>query len=293
MCYNHFAVGEHTDQVDIRPSPIAGKWYPAQPQALRGSIEAWLQEAQIEPLGGQPVGVIVPHAGHRYSGPVAAHAFAHLKNMEPEVVAVLSPLHSPVAEGIITSGHTAYRTPLGPIEVQQDLLQEVENELGERRGNRLVRLRRDQEHALEIELPFLQVALKKPFRLLPFMLRDQSEATARSLGEALAKTLQGQNALIVGSSDLSHFYPQKVAEQLDSEMLRRVEAFDPHAVLEAEFEGAGFACGRGAIAATLWAARGLGADMVRVVAYATSGDVTHDFESVVGYGAAVIARRDS
>jgi hypothetical protein len=124
------------------------------------------------------------------------------------------------------------------------------------------------------------------------MLRDQSEGTARSLGEALAESLRGQKALIVGSSDLSHFYPQKVAEQLDAEMLRRVEAFDPHAVLTAESEGVGFACGRGAVAATLWAARALGADTVQVVDYATSGDVTHDFDSVVGYGAAVIARHE-
>jgi AmmeMemoRadiSam system protein B len=259
---------------------------------LRASIEAWLQEARIEPLQGQPVGVIVPHAGHRYSGSVAAHAFAYLKDAEAEVVAVLSPLHSPVAEGIATSGHAAYRTPLGPIEVDQNLLQEVEREISERRGIRLVRLYADQEHALEIELPFLQVVLTKPFRLLPFMLRDQSEGTARSLGEALAESLRGQKALIVGSSDLSHFYPQKVAEQLDAEMLRRVEAFDPHAVLTAESEGVGFACGRGAVAATLWAARALGADTVQVVDYATSGDVTHDFDSVVGYGAAVIARHE-
>ena len=283
-------MGEHTEQIDVRPSPIAGKWYPAQPRVLRASIEAWLQEVQRQPIGGQPVGLIVPHAGHRYSGPVAAHAFAQLEGQEPGLIAVLSPLHAPVVDRIATSDHQAYHTPLGSIEVDRELLQQVESELREQSGIEMVRLREDQEHALEIELPFLQVVLKKAFRLLPIMLRDQSAGTAQSLAEVLAELLPRQDILIVASSDLSHFHPQEVANRLDREMLRRVEAFDPQGVLEAERHGVGFACGRGAIAAALWTAQALGADRVRVVDYATSGDVTRDYDSVVGYGAAVITR---
>jgi AmmeMemoRadiSam system protein B len=257
---------------------------------LSETIEMWLRDAQVEPLEGQPVGVVVPHAGHRYSGPVAAHAFAHLRGLEPEIVAAISPLHSPITGKVTTTAHDAYYTPLGSIGVEQDLLQQVETELQERDGIRIIRLREDTEHSLEIELPFLQVVLEKPFNLLPIMLRDQSQSTARALGEALAKTLNKREVLLVASSDLSHFYPQDVAKRLDGEMLRRVEAFDPPGVLEAETDGVGFACGRGAIAATLWAAQSLGADKARVVHYATSGDVTLDYDSVVGYGAAVITR---
>jgi len=293
VCYNQSAVGDHVDQTDIRPSPIAGRWYPAQPDVLRGSIEAWLQDIQTEQMEGQPVGVIVPHAGHRYSGSVAAHAFAHLRDQEPELVAVLSPLHSPVAETIATTAHQSYRTPLGTIEVDHDLLRQVEEQFLTRQGSKFVCLREDQEHALEIELPFLQVALKKPFKLLPIMLRDQGRSTARNLADALQATLQTTRVILVASSDLSHFYPQEVAERLDGEMLRRVESFDPQGVLEAELQGVGFACGRGAIAATLWTAEALGADKVRVVDYATSGDITQDFDSVVGYGAALITRSAS
>lgn len=283
-------MGEHVDRTDIRPSPIAGTWYPAQPQVLRKSIESWLHEVRTAPLDGQPLGVIVPHAGHRYSGRVAAHAFAHLKDLQPNVVAVISPLHTPVADKIATTAHQAYSTPLGPIEVDQGVLKQVEEEL-QRRGNiELVRLRQDQEHALEIELPFLQVVLKEPFKLLPLMLRDQSQTTARQVGRALSNALRSQTALIVASSDLSHFYSQDVAKQLDGVMLQRIEAFDPHGVLEAEAQGVGFACGRGAIAAALWAADDLGADRARAVKYATSGDVTRDFDSVVGYGSAIITR---
>ncbi len=102
--------------------------------------------------------------------------------------------------------------------------------------------------------------------------------------------MSGRNAVLVASSDLSHFYPQPLAERLDGEMLRRVAAFDPDAVLQAEDEGKGFACGRGALAAVLWAARELGANRRASLRYATSGDVTGDYSQVVGYGAAVFLK---
>jgi hypothetical protein len=144
---------------------------------------------------------------------------------------------------------------------------------------------------LEIELPFLQRCLASPFRLLPIMLRDQSATVAQAVGRALSEVLRdGPALLIVGSSDLSHFHPASTARALDGEMLARLESFDPEALLRAEDEGIGFACGKGALAAVLWAARDLGADVVRVLDYATSGDITGDDESVVGYGAAAIYR---
>jgi AmmeMemoRadiSam system protein B len=146
------------------------------------------------------------------------------------------------------------------------------------------------EHSLEIELPFLQRCLAGPFRLLPIMLRDQSASVAQAVGRALAEVLRDRSALLVGSSDLSHFYPATTARRLDGEILARLEAFDPEALLRAEEEGVGFACGKGALAAVLWAAGDLGADVVRVLDYANSGDLTGDDDAVVGYGAAAIYR---
>jgi hypothetical protein len=221
---------------------------------------------------------------------VAGYAFSALLGLEPEVVAVLSPMHHPYFQALLTSGHQAYQTPLGIIPIDQKTLNNLNQQLNLELGYPLAPIRNDEEHSLEIELPFLQRILKKPFRLLPVMVRDVSEKVVRTLGIALAKTLAGQNALLVASTDLSHFYDQKEANLLDREMLRRLESFDPLAVLRAEDEGKGFACGRGAVAAVLWAARELGADQVKVLHYATSGDVTGDFSQVVGYGAAVILR---
>jgi hypothetical protein len=143
---------------------------------------------------------------------------------------------------------------------------------------------------LEIELPFLQRVLPDPFLLLPVMVHDSRDKVAQILGQALAEVLKNRSGLLVASTDLSHFYSQRLAEALDAEMLRQVEAFDPSGVLRVEEEGKGFACGRGALASVLWAAKYLRANQVQILHHATSGDATGDFNQVVGYAAAVITR---
>jgi AmmeMemoRadiSam system protein B len=273
--------------MDIRPSPIAGKWYPAHPERLARDIDRYLADARPCLPPGSVVGIVAPHAGLRYSGPVAAWAYACVRGLHPEVVAVVGPLHDDAPAGLLTSAHDAYATPLGPTPIDRAAVGRLDAALRERLGEGLAAQRGDAEHAIEIELPFLQRVLGE-FRLLPVMVRDQRPATTEALGRALAATLRGRPALLVASSDLSHYRPQRVAERLDAELLRRVAALDPPGVLSAEDEGAGYACGAGALAATLWAARELGADQVDVLRYATSGDVTGDYGAVVGYGAAVI-----
>jgi AmmeMemoRadiSam system protein B len=275
---------------DLRPSPIAGTWYPGNPDILTESVDSQLQASIVARPPGEVIAVVAPHAGHRYSGQVAAHAFRCLAGSHPEVVAVVSPLHQPYPGRILTSAHEAYATPLGAIPVDRNLVDRVAEELARQGGYRLETIARDQEHSLEIELPFLQRTLASPFRLLPIMLRDQSKAVAHALGRSLAAVLRDRSAVFVASSDLSHFYPDEIARRLDTELLARVESLAPDRVLEAEEEGVGFACGRGAIASVMWAAMELGADRAQVLAYANSGDVTGDTDSVVGYGAVVIYR---
>jgi AmmeMemoRadiSam system protein B len=241
----------------------------------------------VQPPSDKLWGVIAPHAGYYYSGPVAAYAFKCLRDLQPDLIAVVSPLHYSHPAPLLTTAHDAYETPLGTIEVDTSVVNELSRVLQKRLGDGLTPLYRDREHSLEIELPFLQFTLGK-FRLLPVMIRDQRSFVAKVLGQALAETLAGQSVLLIASSDLSHFYPQSRACRLDREVLRRLEAFDPQGVMDAEEEGSGFACGRGAMAAVLWASKQLGADRVSVLHHATSGDVSGDFDSVVGYGAAII-----
>ncbi len=274
---------------EVRPSPIAGTWYTGDRERLRRQMEGYLDAARIPALPGEVMGVIAPHAGHRYSGRTAGHAFAAVRGAGPGLVAVVSPMHAPYPGSVLTSAHRAYGTPLGPVWLDEEALSEFEAGLAAD-GVDLVRVANDSEHSLEIELPFLQVALSSQFKLLPLMLRSQSPLVARRVGHALAGVLGKRSFLLVASTDLSHFYPARAAELLDEEMLRRIRAFEPDALFEAEREGKGFACGVAAVAAVLWAARELGAGQVEILHHSTSGDETGDFSSVVGYGAAAILK---
>ena len=277
----------HTVSV-IRPSAIAGTWYEGQPKRLAESVDSYLERAKIEKIAGKVIGLVAPHAGHRYSGPVAGYAFAAARGLTPSLVAVISPMHHPYPYPLITSAHTFYHTPLGNIPIARPMLDDLSARLEVQLGYGLTPVANDPEHALEIELPFLQRALSAPFSLIPLMLRQQDAHTARTLGETLAEILRGQDCLLVASTDLSHFYDQATAKQLDAAMLTAAESFDPNLLFEVERKGKGEACGIGALAATLWAAKALGADAVKILNYATSGDVSGDYERVVGYGAGVM-----
>ncbi len=275
---------------NLRPSPIAGTWYEGRPEALKREIDSYLDNAKLPKLPGEVVAVIVPHAGHRYSGAVAGYAFATLRGRTPELVAVISPMHHPYPQPLITSSHDAYSTPLGTIPIDKSGIEELDAALQVDLGLGLSAIPRDPEHSLEIELPFLQRALASDFKLLPVMVRAQDPRISQGLGKALASVLRDKNYALVASTDLSHFYDQETANKLDREMLRQIEAFSPEGVFEAEHTGKGFACGHAAVAAVLWASKELGADKVKLLHYATSGDVSGDYSGVVGYGAAAVLK---
>lgn len=278
-------------QLDIRPSPLAGRWYPAHPDRLAQSVDRYIHNAQLPSLDGEVVGVIAPHAGHQYSGPVAGYAFAALSGLKPSLVAIVSPMHRPFYHPIVVSGHQAYETPLGVVEIDQDAVKELVQIADVEYNISISSVRYDEEHSLEIEIPFLQRVLPPEFKIIPLMVRDLSPSILQKLGKALGAVIGRRGGILVASTDLSHFYPQNLARQFDEEILMRMERFDPLYFLQAEEEGKGFACGRAAVATVMWAAKELGANRVKVLHYATSGDITGDFMQVVGYGAAVILRQ--
>jgi AmmeMemoRadiSam system protein B len=269
--------------LDVRPSPIAGQWYSSAPDRLREQVQSLLDAAEVEPLDGHLVALVAPHAGHRYSGGVAAHAYRLVQDAGYDVVAIVAPNHritdySPY----LTTSHAAYWTPLGEVPLALELVAALDARLG------LRRVQRDAEHSLEIQLPFLQVALPDGFQLLPVMLNEQSRETCYALGEALADLLAGRNALLVASTDLSHFYDAETAARLDGTVTEQIAAFDPAGLLDVLDSGKGQACGGGPTAAVMLAARAVGANRARMLRYATSGDVTGDYHSVVGYAAAAL-----
>jgi MEMO1 family protein len=267
----------------VRESAIAGTWYPGRRDELEALVAKYLAEAPSPILDGELVGLIAPHAGYAYSGIVAAHAYRLLDNRHFDIVAVISPSHRYYGGNLLVSSKGYYRTPLGLVEVAHDLVRDIGSQV------RLEPVEREDEHSLEIQLPFLQHQLGS-FRLLPIMLQDQTFGLASRLGRALAATLAGKHALLVASTDLSHFHTYDRAVALDRVALADMARFDPEGLDRDVAAHATEACGYGAVSAVLVAARAAGADKVTVLKYANSGDVTGERNRVVGYGAAAITR---
>jgi AmmeMemoRadiSam system protein B len=276
--------------LNVRPSPLAGRWYESDPAILAHSVDSYLDSAQLPELDGEVIAVIAPHAGHIYSGPVAGYAFAALRGRSPDLVAVIGPMHHPYYEPLITAAHDAYSTPLGEMPVDKDALHQLDGLLRSELNFGLSPVENDPEHSLEIELPFLQRVFSSEWKLLPVMVRVREASISERFGKALAKVLRDKNFVLVGSTDLSHFYNQQTALVYDRSMLNQIESFNPDGAFDLERAGKGFACGLGAFTSVMWAARELGADKVKILHHATSGDVTGDYSSVVGYGAAAILK---
>ena len=276
--------------LNVRPSPLAGRWYDGNPDQLARSVDGYMDAVQLPDWEGEVIAVVAPHAGHIYSGPVAGYAFAALRGRSPDLVAIIAPMHHPYYEPLITTAHDAYSTPLGEIPVDKDALHELDALLKSELMFGLSQVENDPEHSLEIELPFLQRALVSDWKLLPVMVRVREASISERFGKTLARVLHDKNFVLVASTDLSHFYDQQTALVYDRSMLHQIESFNPDGAFDVERAGKGFACGLGALTAVMWAARELGADKVKVLRHATSGDVTGDYSSVVGYGAAVMLK---
>ncbi len=246
---------------EVRPSPIAGRWYEGDPVLLASQVDGYLDQAELPELKGQVLAVIAPHAGHIYSGRTAGFAFRAVRGNSFPLVVIFSPLHGFHFEPLLTSAHKAYATPLGTVPIDDEAVSALEAALKKDAGLNLARIAYDQEHSLEIELPFLQRALKGEFKLLPVMVRSQEPQVARQLGLAAAEILKGKSCLLVASTDLSHFYDERSAKQFDAEMLQQFEAFSPDGIYQVDEAGKGFACGMAAVAAVFWAARALGGEV--------------------------------
>ena len=274
---------------DARPSPIAGTWYLGDPVKLARQIDSFLDAARLsdDDLTGSIIGLLAPHAGHRFSGRTAAYSYKAIQGKPRKLAVILSPFHPYFPGELITTAHSAYQTPLGNIPIAKEELQTLEGLL-KKQGLALTQIPGDEEHSLEIQLPFLQRAWKVDFELLPLMVRSQDPQSLNRLAESLYQVINGKDFLLVASSDLSHFYPLEIAEAMDTEMLRRVKSFDPLSILSAEADGSASACGAGAVATMLWASRLAGADKVQILNYSTSADATGDPSSVVGYGSAAV-----
>jgi AmmeMemoRadiSam system protein B len=277
--------------LNIRPSPIAGRWYEGDPEKLARVIDGYMSQKKKWLGKGKVFGLIVPHAGHIYSGAVAGTAFATIQGLQPNKIVVLSPLHQANPSPFLTTAHDYYQTPLGTIKVDKVCLEKVNSILLDQVGVGLKYLSNDAEHSLEIELPFLQRCIKTPYELIPIMVREYDMIHLKILGEAIASVLKDETCLVIASTDLSHFYADETARKLDIAMLNAIASDSPEKVMRVAANGEGEACGLGAIIAAMFATRSMGANAIDIIDYQNSSLVTGDTTSVVGYGAAVIFNR--
>lgn len=278
------------EKLSVRPSPIAGTWYSANPSQLHRDINAYIEQAANPELPGEVLAVVAPHAGYVYSGSVAGYAFKTVKGKSYECVCVISPMHQYHPQPLLTSAHTAYGTPLGEIPLDSAKIELINEKLEGKIGFGLTPVARDQEHSLEIQLPFLQCSLDGDFALIPIMMRDQSRQVTKALGEVLGEVLNPESCLLVASSDLSHFYAESKAHQLDKHVLDALERFSPDDLFDLKDQGKGQACGLAPIATVLEASALHDANEVTLLKYDTSASTTGDRSSVVGYAAAAITR---
>ena len=286
-------------QLKLRNAGVAGSFYPAEPAALTAMMDKMLAQAPAQQIIGQIVAVVAPHAGYQYSGPVAAYTYAALKGHKFSRVVVIAPSHYEAFDFSSVYDGDGYVTPLGTVPVDKTFARELvkmdSSIMLSERGHTATRA--GAEHAIEVELPWLQHVLGS-FTLVPIVMGDQSYESSRALGLALAKLIKKEQqhkaanpqdqtgeTLILASSDLSHYHTYDEAEKIDHKTLNALQAWD-YLSMSRNFDSRIWeACGGAPIVATMIASERMGANHAQVLDYANTGDVTGDRSRVVGYSA--------
>jgi len=270
----------------IRRPAVAGTWYPGDRHSLVAEIEGYLADVPPTEVAGCLVALISPHAGLRYSGPVAAHAYALLRGRRNLTGVLVGPSHRVHFEGVAVYARGAFATPLGEIPIDEPvaeaLLAADEVLLDDPAPHR-------DEHSLEMQLPFLQ-HLVPGLRIVPLLMGSQGRGEVDALAGALGRALRGRDVLLVASSDLSHYHPAAVANALDAKVVDDVARFDAEGLMQRLESHRGHACGGGPMVAVMRAARERGAASAAILRYADSGDAGEgDKSRVVGYLAAALS----
>lgn len=288
---SHSRVAEAPLAESVRHATVAGMFYPQAPHALQKNVDALLDEAHPESSPENLVALLAPHAGYVYSGAVAAHAYKLLQGRAPRTVAVIAPSHFERFPFVALFSGRAYLTPLGGVPVAQNLVAELlhrdELFMASWQGHHETGART--EHALEVQLPFLQRVWPES-ALLPIVMGEQSWEMCEVLARHLAALAARHSLLLIASSDLSHYHDFGEARYLDKQCLQLLAAGDAKRLFAAFQKRDCEACGAGPIIATMLAAQQLGANQIKVLNYNHSGVVSGDRDCVVGYAAASFSR---
>ena len=276
--------------MEIRTPAVSGTFYPENEKKLKNLIH----DCFMHPIGPGKTsptdsdekiyGVICPHAGFVYSGPVACHSFYSLSASSSKLAIIVGPNHYGIGQNTASMIDVSWKTPLGLVEVDSDSVLELREHLD---ILEIDSFSHSKEHSIEVQIPILQEVFSDEMKILPISLINQEQKTATLVGSAIAKIAQEKDALLIGSSDFTHYEENEFAHRQDLALIDPILKLDVDEFYKILYERKVTACGFGAIASIMTACKELGATEGKLLKYATSGDVSGDKSSVVGYASII------
>ena len=276
--------------MEIRTPAVSGTFYPENEKKLKNLIH----DCFMHPIGPGKIsptdsyekiyGVICPHAGFVYSGPVACHSFYSLSASSSKLTIIVGPNHYGIGQNVASMVDASWKTPLGLVEVDSDSVLELREHLDILETDSFSH---SKEHSIEVQIPMLQEVFSHEMKILPVSLINQEQKTATLVGSAIAKIAQEKDALLIGSSDFTHYEENEFAHRQDLALIDPILKLDVDEFYKILDERKVTACGFGAIASIMTACKELGATQGKLLKYATSGDVSGDKSSVVGYASII------
>ena len=266
--------------MNTRRPAVAGQFYPNDKKTLKKQVEDFLEKSKTEKIKGA-AGAIVPHAGYSYSGSVAAYSYNAIAGLKPKNIVILGPNHTGYGEPVAIDASDEWETPLGAVSVNSELREKISKDLFSIDAEA-----HEYEHSIEVNVPFLQCVFND-FEIVPICIGDQRKEIMKALGERLAKTLNEKD-IVIASTDFSHYVPYDAAYANDLRAINDVIKLDVDSFYETVKKNNVSMCGHGGVAALIEYAKRRGASKAALLKYATSGDVTNDKTSVVGYASLVL-----
>ncbi len=270
----------------VRKSVIAGTWYPGTKEKLNSTLDDFFSNVDLPPLDLDVIGLISPHAGYPFSGQTAAYGYSLLKNKQFDLVVVISPMHRMALGSYLTTTADYYETPLGKVKVEKELLKTLSNRID------LKFIANDNEHSLEIQLPFLQYLLKE-FKLLPIMTSIIDIYNLDEISNSLYELVKDRNCLIIASSDFHHISNYQEVKERDKKVVEKLKTYNIQDIKEIFAAPDCSICGRVPITIMLEITKMLHAKALKILYQTNSGDVTGDKtpgQYTVGYVSAVVLK---
>jgi len=271
----------------IRRSTVAGSFYPADPEALTGQINGFLENVEPQNISNIKA-IISPHAGYIYSGQVAAYSYKQLTGSDYDSIIVIAPSHGEYFDFISVYHGDGYETPLGTVTIDSKRAKDLTDASPaiERSHSG-----HGQEHSLEVQLPFLQIVLGNKIRIVPVVIGNQSRGNIMELGNTIGRLFSDDNILIIASTDLSHYHPYDIASGLDEKVSGLIGSFDTDGLMEEFIADKAEMCGGGPVISAMIASSLMGADSSMILYHANSGDISGDKSAVVGYLSAAFYKK--